>query len=164
MFNEFTNYYGQNQDVFTDIAATPHTKSEVFSREKAVKSTAQFIYQSNGLDKQMIGNFLGNKKPSNRELCVKYFELFAFQNKEIDQAMRLIFYKTRHPFDSADLERIIKSFAQVYSKQNPSMSGDLSETMAYIILHLHTNIHNKKLKESFRLSKEKFISMSLVDI
>jgi len=48
----------------------------------------------------MIGEFLGAKKPSNRQLCEEYFRLYRFQGMQVDQGLRHVFYKMKLPKES----------------------------------------------------------------
>lgn len=49
-------------------------KNKVITPEnKLAVHVAHFMYTTNGLDKAMIGEFLGSKKEENRKICIQYF-------------------------------------------------------------------------------------------
>lgn len=56
-----------------------------------------FLFQTAGLDKNKIGEFLGKNKPYNLKILPKFFSHFIFKNQVIDAALRKVFKKMRLP-------------------------------------------------------------------
>ena len=77
---------------------------------------ANFLYETIGLDKNKIGEFLGRNKPFNLLVLDHFFGNFNFQNMAIDTAMRRAFKQIRLPKEFQEIERIIYALATVFFK------------------------------------------------
>ena len=58
---------------------------------------SKFLYEGVGLNKNTIGDFLGENKPFSILINKAFFTHFDFSNLVIDQALRNIFKKIRLP-------------------------------------------------------------------
>ncbi len=61
---------------------------------------AKFLYDVDGIDKGLIGEFLGKDKELSHQVNSVFFSLFPFNNMVIDMAFRTIFKKIRLPKES----------------------------------------------------------------
>ena len=126
---------------------------------------ARFLYEGDGLNKNCIGEFLGENKPLSQQVNFAFFRLFSFQNLVIDVAMRKIFTKIRLPKEFQQIERVFSAFSKHYWTMNESRllqsnsewTLDCVEFLAMSILVLNTNIHSDKIPKSLKLTRASFI-------
>ena len=65
--------------------------------DQQLRDFACFLYETSGLDKNKVGEFLGKSKPFNQRVLAVFFEQFNLKSLAADLAMRLIFRYLRLP-------------------------------------------------------------------
>ncbi|KAK4417638.1 ARF guanine-nucleotide exchange factor GNOM [Sesamum alatum] len=121
------------------------------------KSVACFFRYTTGLDKNIIGDFLG----SHDEFCVQVLHEFArtfdFRDMNLDTALRIFLDTFRLPGESQKIQRVLEAFAESYFEQSPNIlaNKDAALLLSYSLIMLNTDQHNAQVKK--KMSEEDFI-------
>ncbi|KAJ0099255.1 hypothetical protein Patl1_21868 [Pistacia atlantica] len=121
------------------------------------QSVAFFFRYTTGLDKNLIGDFLGNHD----EFCVQVLQEFAgtfnFQGMTLDTALRLFLGTFRLPGESQKIQRVLEAFSERYYEQSPDIltNKDAALLLSYSIILLNTDQHNVQVKK--KMSEDDFI-------
>ncbi|CAN1187778.1 ARF guanine-nucleotide exchange factor GNOM [Linum perenne] len=121
------------------------------------QSVACFFRYTAGLDKNLVGDFLGNHD----EFCVQVLHEFAwtfdFQDMNLDTALRLFLETFRLPGESQKIQRVLEAFSERYYEQSPQVlaNKDAALLLSYSIIMLNTDQHNVQVKK--KMTEEDFI-------
>lgn len=121
------------------------------------QSVACFFRYTAGLDKNLVGDFLGNHD----EFCVQVLHEFAwtfdFEGMNLDTALRLFLETFRLPGESQKIERVLEAFSERYYEQSPQIlaNKDAALVLSYSIIMLNTDQHNVQVKK--KMTEEDFI-------
>ncbi|KAK6119163.1 hypothetical protein DH2020_047095 [Rehmannia glutinosa] len=120
-------------------------------------SVACFFRYTAGLDKNLVGDFLGNHD----EFCVQVLHEFAgtfdFQDMNLDTALRLFLETFRLPGESQKIQRVLEAFSGRYYEQSPQIlaNKDAALLLSYSLIMLNTDQHNVQVKK--KMTEEDFI-------
>ncbi|KAK6911891.1 Sec7 domain [Dillenia turbinata] len=121
------------------------------------QSVACFFRYAAGLDKNLVGDFLGNHD----EFCVQVLHEFArtfdFRDMNLDTALRLFLETFRLPGESQKIQRVLEAFSERYFEQSPQIlaNKDAALLLSYSIIMLNTDLHNAQVKR--KMTEEDFI-------
>ncbi|KAJ0574029.1 putative Sec7 domain, guanine nucleotide exchange factor, Sec7 domain superfamily [Helianthus annuus] len=121
------------------------------------ESVACFFRYTAGLDKNLVGDFLGNHD----EFCVQVLHEFAgtfdFQDMNLDTALRLFLETFRLPGESQKIQRVLEAFSERYYEQSPHIlaNKDAALLLSYSLIMLNTDQHNVQVKK--KMTEEDFI-------
>ncbi|KAJ8774646.1 hypothetical protein K2173_017092 [Erythroxylum novogranatense] len=121
------------------------------------QSVACFFRYTAGLDKNLVGDFLGNHD----EFCVQVLHEFAgtfdFQDMNLDTALRLFLETFRLPGESQKIQRVLEAFSERYYEQSPHVlaNKDAALLLSYSLIMLNTDQHNVQVKK--KMTEEDFI-------
>ncbi|XP_044468061.1 ARF guanine-nucleotide exchange factor GNOM-like [Mangifera indica] len=121
------------------------------------QSVASFFRYTTGLDKNLIGDFLGNHD----EFCVQVLQAFAgtfnFHGMNLDTALRLFLGTFRLPGESQKIQRVLEAFAERYYEQSPNIltNKDAALLLSYSLIMLNTDQHNVQVKK--KMTEDDFI-------
>ena len=121
------------------------------------QSVACIFRYTTGLDKNLIGDFLGNHD----EFCVQVLHEFArtfdFKDMTLDTALRLFLETFRLPGESQKIQRVLEAFSERYYEQSPHIlaNKDAALLLSYSIIMLNTDQHNVQVKK--KMTEEDFI-------
>ncbi|PKA64977.1 ARF guanine-nucleotide exchange factor GNOM [Apostasia shenzhenica] len=121
------------------------------------QSVACFFRYTAGLDKNLVGDFLGNHD----EFCVQVLHEFAgtfdFQDMNLDTALRLFLETFRLPGESQKIQRVLEAFSERYYEQSPHrlVNKDAALLLSYSLIMLNTDQHNMQVKK--KMTEEDFI-------
>ncbi|XP_073067259.1 ARF guanine-nucleotide exchange factor GNOM-like [Primulina eburnea] len=121
------------------------------------QSVACFFRYTAGLDKNLVGDFLGNHD----EFCVQVLHEFAgtfdFKDMNLDTALRLFLETFRLPGESQKIQRVLEAFSERYYEQSPQIlaNKDAALLLSYSIIMLNTDQHNIQVKK--KMNEEDFI-------
>ncbi|KAE8654466.1 ARF guanine-nucleotide exchange factor GNOM [Hibiscus syriacus] len=121
------------------------------------QSVACFFRYTSGLDKNLVGDFLGNHD----EFCVQVLHEFAgtfdFQDMNLDTALRLFLETFRLPGESQKIQRVLEAFSERYYEQSPQIlaNKDAALLLSYSLIMLNTDQHNVQVKK--KMTEEDFI-------
>eukprot|EP00250_Pteridium_aquilinum_P020997 c25007_g1_i1 orf=351-5705(+) len=116
-----------------------------------------FLKNTSGLDKGMIGDYLGENEELSLRVMHAYVDSFNFQGMEFDEAIRTLLVGFRLPGEAQKIDRIMEKFAERYCKCNPEAfsSADTAYVLAYSVILLNTDAHNPQVKN--KMSKAEFL-------
>ncbi|KAM2069880.1 hypothetical protein ACFX16_001345 [Malus domestica] len=121
------------------------------------QSVACFFRYTAGLDKNLVGDFLGNHD----EFCVQVLHKFAgtfdFADMNLDTALRLFLETFRLPGESQKIQRVLEAFSERYYEQSPLIlaNKDAALLLSYSLIMLNTDQHNVQVKK--KMTEEDFI-------
>ncbi|XP_052728291.1 brefeldin A-inhibited guanine nucleotide-exchange protein 2 isoform X3 [Vigna angularis] len=118
---------------------------------------AAFLKDASGLNKTLIGDYLGEREELSLKVMHAYVDSFDFQGLEFDEAIRAFLQGFRLPGEAQKIDRIMEKFAERYCKCNPKVfsSADTAYVLAYSVILLNTDAHNPMVKN--KMSAEDFI-------
>jgi brefeldin A-inhibited guanine nucleotide-exchange protein len=110
---------------------------------------ATFLKDASGLDKTLIGDYLGEREELSLKVMHAYVDSFNFQEMEFDEAIRVFLQGFRLPGEAQKIDRIMEKFAERYWKCNPKAfsSADTAYVLAYSVIMLNTDAHNPMVKD-----------------
>ncbi|GER31255.1 brefeldin A-inhibited guanine nucleotide-exchange protein [Striga asiatica] len=123
----------------------------------SAEEIADFLKNASGLDKTLIGDYLGERDELSLKVMHAYVDSFDFQGKEFDEAIRVFLQGFRLPGEAQKIDRIMEKFAERYCKCNPKVftSADTAYVLAYSVIMLNTDAHNPMVKN--KMSADDFI-------
>ncbi|XP_021281250.1 brefeldin A-inhibited guanine nucleotide-exchange protein 2-like [Herrania umbratica] len=118
---------------------------------------AAFLKNASGLNKTLIGDYLGEREDLSLKVMHAYVDSFDFQGMEFDEAIRAFLQGFRLPGEAQKIDRIMEKFAERYCKCNPKafISADTAYVLAYSVIMLNTDAHNPMVKN--KMSADDFI-------
>lgn len=125
---------------------------------------AHFLFDYPGVSRDSLSKIferVNKKDGASRLVLIEYLHCFNYVDVPIDVAMRDTTCKfmswDRPMFESKVWETIQKCFGAEYARQNPnSITADDADTMAGVLLFLHSNLHNQIVKNS-RMPASQFV-------
>ncbi|KAI4248575.1 MAG: hypothetical protein LQ352_005900 [Teloschistes flavicans] len=120
-------------------------------------SVATFLRGTTRISKTVLGDFLSKK--SNDQLLRAFMDLFDFDKKRVDEALRELLNSFRLPGEAPLIERIVEVFSEKYcSGATPEgIAGkDAVHVLAYAIIILNTDQHNPSVKDEKRMTYADF--------
>lgn len=152
LYLQSMTYYGMNLII----------ESNIFSSDISSEEICIFLRGSPGLSKKAIGEYLS--KPANINTLKCFISSFTFRALSLDEALRRLLESFRLPGESAQIERIMETFAEHYFISNrfdengvPSeiKSSAAAFVLAYSITMLNTDQHNPSVKH--RMTCDDFV-------
>ncbi|KAI7749932.1 hypothetical protein M8C21_024882, partial [Ambrosia artemisiifolia] len=118
---------------------------------------AEFLKNASGLNKTLIGDYLGEREDLPLKVMHAYVDSFDFHGMEFDEAIRVFLRGFRLPGEAQKIDRIMEKFAERYCKCNPKVftSADTAYVLAYSVIMLNTDAHNAMVKN--KMSADDFI-------
>ncbi|KAL0425868.1 UNVERIFIED_CONTAM: Brefeldin A-inhibited guanine nucleotide-exchange protein 2 [Sesamum radiatum] len=110
----------------------------------SAEEIAAFLKNASGLNKTLIGDYLGEREDLSLKVMHAYVDSFDFQGMEFDEAIRVFLQGFRLPGEAQKIDRIMEKFAERYCKCNPKAftSADTAYVLAYSVIMLNTDAHN----------------------
>ncbi|KAK3520431.1 hypothetical protein QTP70_024185 [Hemibagrus guttatus] len=121
---------------------------------------AQFLYKGEGLNKTVIGDYLGERDDFNIKVLQAFVELHEFADLNLVQALRQFLWSFRLPGEAQKIDRMMEAFASRYCQCNPGVfqSTDTCYVLSFAIIMLNTSLHNPNVRD--KPAVERFISMN----
>ncbi|CAA2991499.1 brefeldin A-inhibited guanine nucleotide-exchange 2 [Olea europaea subsp. europaea] len=118
---------------------------------------AAFLKNASGLNKTLIGDYLGEREDLSLGVMHAYVDSFEFHEMEFDEAIRVFLQGFRLPGEAQKIDRIMEKFAERYCKCNPKVfaSANTAYVLAFAVILLNTDAHNPMVKN--KMSAEEFI-------
>lgn len=113
---------------------------------------ARFLKGTSRVNKKVLGDFLS--KRGNEAILDAFMDVFDFNGKRVDEALRVLLETFRLPGESSLIERIMTSFAEKWcSSLNPEgiTDRDAVFVLTYAIIMLNTDQHNPNFKNQPRM-------------
>ncbi|KAJ6879216.1 hypothetical protein NC652_032708 [Populus alba x Populus x berolinensis] len=123
----------------------------------SAEEIAAFLKNASGLNKTLIGDYLGEREDLSLKVMHAYVDSFDFKGLEFDEAIRVFLQGFRLPGEAQKIDRIMEKFAERYCKCNPKVfsSADTAYVLAYSVIMLNTDAHNPMVKS--KMSADDFI-------
>ncbi|KAL6602869.1 hypothetical protein ACP70R_043230 [Stipagrostis hirtigluma subsp. patula] len=120
-------------------------------------SVALFFRYTPGLDKNLLGDYLGNHDDFSIQVLHEFARTFDFKEMNLDAALRLFLETFRLPGESQKIQRILEAFSERYYEQSPQMfvNRDAALVLSYSVIMLNTDQHNVRVKK--KMTEEDFI-------
>ncbi|GER45827.1 SEC7-like guanine nucleotide exchange family protein [Striga asiatica] len=121
------------------------------------RSVACFFRYTVGLDKNIIGDFLGSHDEFSVQVLHEFARTFDFRDMNLDTALRILLETFRLPGESQKIQRVLEAFAESYYEQSPDIlvNKDAALLLSYSLIMLNTDQHNAQVKK--KMSEEDFI-------
>jgi brefeldin A-resistance guanine nucleotide exchange factor 1 len=113
------------------------------------QSVACFFRFTAGLDKNVIGDYLGNHDEFCVQVLREFSRTFDFQDMTLDTALRIFLETFRLPGESQKIHRVLEAFSERYYEQSPHIlvNKDAALVLSYSIIMLNTDQHNVQVKK-----------------
>lgn len=124
---------------------------------KTPQEIAKFLYSTKGLDKKMLGEYMGEGEEENIAIMHGFVDQMDFVSMRFVDALRMFLQSFRLPGEAQKIDRFMLKFAERYLKGNPATfsSADTAYVLAYSTIMLNTDLHNPQVKK--RMKKEEFL-------
>ena len=118
---------------------------------------AHFLASTRGLDKTLIGDYIGEREDFNLKVMHAFVDALNFTNLEFDSAIRNFLNGFRLPGEAQKIDRLMEKFAERYVNCNPEAfkSADVAYVLAYSVIMLNTDAHNPMVK--VKMTKNDFM-------
>nr|XP_043608603.1 ARF guanine-nucleotide exchange factor GNOM-like [Erigeron canadensis] len=118
---------------------------------------AGFLRYTTGLDKNLVGNYLGNHDQFCVDVLQEFAKTFDFREMNLDIALRVFLETFRLPGESQKIQRVVEAFAERYYEQSPHIlaNKDAALLLSYSLIMLNTDQHNAQVKK--KMTEEDFI-------
>jgi len=128
--------------------------------EETPEATALFFREcTQWLNKELVGDFIGDEHDFNRKVLYAYVEHYDFRNLHFDEAIRTFLSGGfRLPGEAQKIDRIMETFAAHFLLHNPGSfrSAETAYVLAYAVVMLNTDAHSPFVKN--KMTKKQFIS------
>jgi brefeldin A-resistance guanine nucleotide exchange factor 1 len=122
------------------------------------KAHAFFFRYTPGLNKNTIGDYLGDPDELHIEVLKEFTDTFKFSGMILDTALRTYLESFRLPGESQKIQRILEAFSEKYYDQQSSdvfASKDAVFILCYSLIMLNTDQHNPQVKK--KMTEDEFI-------
>lgn len=124
---------------------------------KSPTDVARFLLRTRGLDKTLVGDYLGERDDFNIKVMHAFVDALDFSGLEFDAAIRKFLFGFRLPGEAQKIDRLMEKFADRYVSCNPDAfkTADVAYVLAYSVIMLNTDAHNPMVKN--KMSKADFL-------
>ncbi|KAI8581481.1 hypothetical protein K450DRAFT_231499 [Umbelopsis ramanniana AG] len=132
-----------------------HKHSFINSSDPA--DVAKFLLHTDGLNKTMIGEYLGEGEPENIAIMHAFVDELNFTEMLFVDALRQFLQSFRLPGEAQKIDRFMLKFAERYLDGNPGTfaNADTAYILAYSVILLNTDQHSPQVKKPMTI--EEFI-------
>ncbi|KAJ3328889.1 guanine nucleotide exchange protein for ADP-robosylation factor [Blyttiomyces sp. JEL0837] len=121
------------------------------------KDIGLFLLNTEGLNKSMIGEFLGEGDDENIAIMHSFVDQMDFTSMNFVTALRTFLQHFRLPGEAQKIDRFMLKFAERYHLGNPTSfsNAETAYVLAYSVIMLNTDQHNAQVKK--RMTKSDFL-------
>ncbi|GAB2246292.1 hypothetical protein Droror1_Dr00001785 [Drosera rotundifolia] len=122
------------------------------------KSVACFFRYSAGLDKYLIGDFLGDRDEFCVEVLLEFVRTFDFHEMSLDTALRIFLESFRLPGEAERIMKVLEAFAEIYYEQSHHQlffSKDAIFLLSLSMIMLNTDLRSAQVKK--KMTEEEFV-------
>jgi hypothetical protein len=125
---------------------------------RGASDVVQLLLQT-PLDRAAVGDLLGDGTPFCNELRQQYVSCFSFSSIDMLDALRKFMSAFKLPGEAQKIDRIVEAFAREFHKSNPTVFShqDTVHKLAFSVLMLNTDKHNKGIRKKDKMTCEGFI-------
>lgn len=134
-----------------------HFLNHNFIPSNSPKDIAKFLLETEGLDKAVIGEYMGEGNELNVAVMHAFVDQMDFANTDFVLAMRTFLQSFRLPGESQKIDRYMLKFAERYVLGNPTIfaNAETAYVLSYSVILLNTDLHSPQIKN--RMTVESFI-------
>ncbi|KAG8996852.1 guanine nucleotide exchange protein for ADP-robosylation factor [Tulasnella sp. JGI-2019a] len=128
-----------------------------FIKSRAPHDIAAFLHETDGLNKAMIGEYLGEGDEENVAIMHAFVDMLDFNDLPFVDALRMFLQSFRLPGEAQKIDRYMLKFAERYIAGNsntPFANADTAYVLAYSTILLNTDAYNPQVKK--RMTKLDF--------
>ncbi|XP_031487291.1 ARF guanine-nucleotide exchange factor GNL2-like [Nymphaea colorata] len=120
-------------------------------------SIAYFLRYTQGVDKTLVGDYLGDPDEFHIQVLKEFTSTFNFTNMTLDIALRNFLETFRLPGEAQKIQRVLEAFAERFYVQSDETFADKDAVMVlcYSLIMLNTDQHNVQVKK--KMTEEEFI-------
>ncbi|KAH9970807.1 hypothetical protein BJV74DRAFT_866467 [Russula compacta] len=129
-----------------------------FIPSQGPQDVAKFLFNTDGLSKAMVGEYLGEGDEVNIATMHAFVDMIDFRNTGFVDALRLFLQSFRLPGEAQKIDRYMLKFAERYiegNAQTPFANADAAYVLSYSTIMLNTDAHNPQVKH--RMTRSDFI-------
>lgn len=128
--------------------------------ENSPAGVAKWLFETEGLKKGAIGEYMGEGDEFNLLVLEEFSKLHDFKGMTFDAALRQYLGSFRLPGEAQKIDRMMEKYAARYCQCNPTVFShqDTCYVLAFSTIMLNTALHNPSVKQKQTL--ESFISMN----
>ncbi|TMW61977.1 hypothetical protein Poli38472_009470 [Pythium oligandrum] len=135
---------------------------ELLPEEVTAESVAAFLLHTPGLNKTLIGDYLGEgppeKYPFNEAVRDAYLNMLDFREaKSLDEALRMFLAKFRLPGEAQKIDRMMEAFSKQFHAQcgssGPLADADAAYVLAFSIILLNTDLHSDHILKKMTIDE-----------
>lgn len=122
------------------------------------KAFAFFFRYTPGLDKNLIGEYLGDPDEFHLEVLKEFAATFYFTGMSLDTALRFYLETFKLPGEAQKIQRVLEAFSErFYDHQSAEIfsTKDTVLILSYSLIMLNTDQHNPQVKN--KMTAEDFI-------
>ncbi|XP_022157565.1 ARF guanine-nucleotide exchange factor GNL2 [Momordica charantia] len=122
------------------------------------KAYAFFFRYTYGLDKQFVGEYLGDPDPFHVRVLAEFTGTFEFTGMILDTALRTYLETFRLPGEAQKIHRILEAFSERFydlQSSNTFVNKDAVFVLCYSLIMLNTDQHNPQVKR--KMTEDEFI-------
>ncbi|KAF9204345.1 hypothetical protein BGZ49_005397 [Haplosporangium sp. Z 27] len=138
---------------------TPTSPTEAGAQGPWPEHPRQFLERiKETVSKAELGNILSKgSDPFHQAVLRIHMESFDFRRDPIDLALRKFLLDFHFPKEAQQIDRVLEAFACRYHACNQHLfrSSDVVYTVAFSLMLLHTDAHNKNVR--YKMNKEQYI-------
>ncbi|EGV59934.1 Sec7-domain-containing protein [Yamadazyma tenuis ATCC 10573] len=129
-----------------------------FIESKEPQDVARFLLETDGLDKAVIGEYLGEGTDDCIATMHSFVDLMDFANMSFVDAMRTFLQAFRLPGEAQKIDRFMLKFAERYVSGNSGIlaNAESAYVLSYSVILLNTDLHSPQIKK--RMTLESFIA------
>ncbi|GAA5807553.1 hypothetical protein MFLAVUS_000918 [Mucor flavus] len=122
------------------------------------RSIAQFLLHTEGLNKTLIGEYLGEGDAENIAIMHAFVDEMDFTDMNFTDALRLFLQAFRLPGEGQKIDRFMLKFAERYVHGNVGIfsNAETAYVLAYSVVMLNTDLYNPQNKH--RMTLDDFIA------
>lgn len=132
--------------------------SKLVSDPPDPKAHAYFFRYTTGLNKNQIGDYLGDPDQFHIEVLKEFTNTFTFSGMILDTALRTYLETFRLPGEAQKIQRILEAFSERFYDQQSSnvfASKDAVFILCYSLIMLNTDQHNPQVRK--KMTEDEFI-------
>lgn len=132
--------------------------SHGFISDNDPHTIARFLLSTDELDKQELGEYLGEGDDLNIAVMHAFVDEMNFDNMQFVEALRQFLQLFRLPGEAQKIDRFMLKFAERFVNGNPGVfaNADTAYVLAYSVIMLNTDLHSPQIK--LRMTVELFIA------
>ncbi|KAI8381215.1 uncharacterized protein BYT42DRAFT_613016 [Radiomyces spectabilis] len=118
------------------------------------QNVAQFLFNTEGINKSVLGDYLGEGDPQNIAIMHAFVDEMDLSNMVFTDALRHFLQGFRLPGEAQKIDRFMLKFAERYVHGNPGVfaNAETAYMLAFSVIMLNTDQHSPHVKRRMTLN------------